>query len=368
MSGHIYRRALRGTTKHRWYAVVDVAPPGQPRRQLTRAFDTRREAQAWADQTAAQRRTRTAGPTVGEYLTAWLAGRAALRPSTAASYRGHIQRYLIPQLGDLPLAELAPEDVERMHHRLLAAGMSPATLHRVHATLSAALNTAAARGQLGASPLAGVQLPRVESREPTVWTLSQAQAFLVAVRGDELEVLWRLALLSGMRRGELLGLRWDDVDLDCWQLRVRTTRITVGATTLEGPPKSRAGRRTVHLDWPTTRLLTRMRADGVPFTGHVFVDHHDQPLRPGWASRRFTQIVAEAGLPRIRFHDLRHTSASLGLACGEPLKAVSARLGHSDIAVTGNLYTQVPDATAARHARRLAEALDRPGDTGQAIA
>jgi integrase len=255
-----------------------------------------------------------------------------------------------------------------MHHRLLAAGMRPATLHRVHATLSTALTTARARGQLGHNPLAGVQLPRVDRPEPSVWTLSQAQAFLAAIRADELEVLWRLALLTGMRRGELLGLRWDDVDLDGWQIRVRTTRITIGATTIEGPPKSRAGRRAIHLDWPTVRLLQRLRAHGVPLSGHVFVDHDGNPLRPGWVSRRFTQLVAAAGLPRIRFHDLRHTSASLGLACGESLKAVSQRLGHSDIATTGNLYLQVPDAAAARHVRRLAEALDRPGDIGQASA
>ena len=108
--------------------------------------------------------------------------------------------------------------------------------------------------------------------QPTIWTLKEAQSFLRAIRGDELEALWRLALVTGMRRGELLGLHWDDVDLDCWQLRVRTTRITVGASTLEGPPKSRAGRRTLHLDWPTVRLLRDLRAEGEPLSGHVFVD------------------------------------------------------------------------------------------------
>jgi integrase len=185
-----------------------------------------------------------------------------------------------------------------------------------------------------------------------------ARAFLWAVRGDELEALWRLALVTGMRRGELLGLSWDDVDLDGWQIRVRSTRVTVGATTLEGPPKSRAGRRTLHLDWPTIRLLKDLRTQGEPLSGHVFVDANAEPLQPGWVSRRFTQLITDAGLPRIRFHDLRHTSATLGLAAGESLKAVSRRLGHSDIAITANTYAQVPDATAARDARRLAAGLD----------
>jgi hypothetical protein len=137
-----------------------------------------------------------------------------------------------------------------------------------------------------------------------------------------------------------------------------TRREAVGATTLEGPPKSRSGRRALHLDWPTVRLLRNLRAQGEPLSGHVFVDTDAEPLLPGWVSRRFTQIVADAGLPRSRFHDLRHTSATLGLAAGESLKAVSRRLGHSDIAITANTYAQVPDATAARDARRLAAGLD----------
>jgi integrase len=369
MAGHIYRRVLRGTNRHRWYAVVDVAPVGQPRKQLTRAFDTRREAQAWADQTAARRRARTGGPTVGEYLTEWLAGRVALRPSTLASYRAHIERHLIPQLGDLPLEEVSPQHVEQLHARLLAGGVTPATLARVHATLSTALTTARARGQLSHDPLAGVQLPRVERPEPTVWTLAQAQVFLAHVRGEPHEALWRLALLTGMRRGELVGLRWDDVDLPGWQLRVRTTRTVVGADTVEGPPKSRAGRRTVHLDWPTVRALHAVREHGESLTGRVFVDLlTGLPLHPAWVSRRFGELVDRAGLPRIRFHDLRHTSATLGLACGESLKAVSVRLGHADIAITGNLYAQVPDPLAARDARRLAAALDEQHDSGAGAA
>jgi len=196
--------------------------------------------------------------------------------------------------------------------------------------------------------------------EPTIWTLDEARTFLQSIRGDELEALWRLALVTGMRRGELLGLSWDDVDLDSWRIRVRTTRISVGATTLEGPPKSQSGRRALHMDWPTVRLLKDVQAEGEPLSGHVFVDANAEPLLPGWVSRRFTQIVTDAGLRRIRFHDLRHTSATLGLAAGESLKAVSRRLGHSDITITANTYAQIPDATSARDARRLATRLDQP--------
>jgi integrase len=222
LSGHVYCRDLRGSNQQRWYAVIDVAPPGAPRKQLTRAFPTRREARAWAAQIAAHRHTRTNGPLVGEYLQSWLAGRAAIRASTATSYRAHIEKHLMPLLGDELLAALRPGHIQRAHHQLLADGMTPATLTRVHATLSAALNTASRQGLLTGNPLAGVELPRVDRMEPTIWTLEEARTFLKAIRGDEFEALWRLALVTGIRRGELLGLAWDDVDQripqGCWSL------------------------------------------------------------------------------------------------------------------------------------------------------
>ncbi len=295
----------------------------------------------------------------GDYLQSWLDGRLALRPSTAASYRSHIDRYLTPLIGSIPLAELQPEDVQRLHHQLLAQGMTPATLARVHATLSAALHTAERRNLLTADPLAGVELPRADHPDQQVWTLRQARTFLAAVRGDALEGLWRLALITGMRRGELLALRWADLDLDRGLLTVRSNRVAVGGTIIEGRPKSRAGRRTLHLDPHTTRTLRHHQntADHNP-TGHVFTGHTGQPLTPWWVSRRFTQLVEQAGLPPIRLHDLRHTSATLGLAHGESLKAVSTRLGHSDITITANTYTAVPDDIAHQDAARLAHRLD----------
>lgn len=352
MTGHLYQRQLRDRV--RWYAVIDTAAPGASRKQTTRSFASKRAAQAWLVQMAAKRQAQRDSPLVEDYLRDWLSGRVALRASTTASYRAHIEHHLIPALGDVTLAQLRPETIQRLHHQLLAQGMTPATLARVHATLSAALNTAHRRGLLLGDPLAGVELPRTQPPDRIVWTLDHARAFLVAVTGDDLEALWRLALLTGMRRGELLGLRWADLDLDAGRLRVVNTRITIGATIVEGPPKTRASHRTLSLDARTTNLL-RDRQDP---SGHVFTDAEGNPLAPGWVSRRFTEICTNAGLPRIRFHDVRHTSATLGLATGESLKAVSTRLGHADISVTANTYLQVPDHIARRDATRLADLLD----------
>jgi integrase len=250
-----------------------------------------------------------------------------------------------------------------MYHGLLADGMTPATLARVHATLSAALNTAIRRGLTG-NPLIGVELPRANRPETVVWTQPQARHFLAVIRGDELEVLWRLALITGMRRGELLALRWADIDLDRGQLRVRANRIALGGNVIEGSPKTRSGRRSLYVDPQSTRLLRQAHASrGCP-DGHVFTSPTGEPLSPSWVSRRFGRIVERAVLPAIRFHDLRHTSATLGLANGESLKAVSQRLGHADINVTARVYTQVPDEAAKRAALRLADVLD-PTQDGQ---
>ena len=169
-----------------------------------------------------------------------------------------------------------------------------------------------------------------------------------------------------MRRGELLGLRWRDIDLDAGTLTVRTTRTLVGDQVVEGPPKSARSRRVLPLDPRTVEVLgrhwkqqTRQALDGVwgPVE-YVFTDPSGQPLHPAWVSRRFAEIVDRLGLPPIRFHDLRHTSASLGLAAGESLKAVSARLGHSSIVVTADTYLTPPDTLARAATCWLAGELD----------
>jgi integrase len=190
------------------------------------------------------------------------------------------------------------------------------------------------------------------------WTPDEAAAFLEQLGDDSTGVLFRLALVTGMRRGEVLGLRWTHVSLAGGFLFVQVSRVAVGGLVIEGPPKSRAGTRTVFLDPHTVSRLSRLKAglegDGRAFDGLLFTDEHGQPLSPWWVSRQFQHLITETGLPRIRFHDLRHTSATLGLASGESLKEVSSRLGHSDIGITANTYADVLPETARASALRRA--------------
>ena len=195
-----------------------------------------------------------------------------------------------------------------------------------------------------------------------VWTAEEAATFLRAVGREELYVLWRLALLTGLRRGELLGLRIRDFDVTSRCLTVRRNRVLVAGRVVTKTPKSKRSVRSVAVDVITADLLKAMIADRSDSDGLLFADKQGAGLNPGWVSRRFQGLVREAGLPVIRFHDLRHTSATLGLAQGESVKEVSARLGHSSVAITGDLYLQVPGSLARKSADGLARLLD-----GQAV-
>ncbi|MFK5645113.1 tyrosine-type recombinase/integrase [Ornithinimicrobium sp. LYQ121] len=366
MQGSIYRRRRADGTWSSWYAVIDQ-PRGTDggRRQSTTSHRTRGEAQAWLAQTAGRSTRPTGGAdlTVGEYLESWLEGKNGLRPSTRLSYRGHLHGYLIPRLGEVRLVDLRAQDVERAYavlsHPSGQGPVSAATLHRVHATLMSALNTAVRRGLLERNPAATVELPRVRRTSLTTWTSSEASRFVEVSRSDRWGLLYRVMLVTGMRRGEAVALRWSDVDLEEGLLRISRQLVAVGPDLVEGPPKSESGRRTLVLD---DRTLTELRLHALTVGAgsalgpedHVFV-RDGQALPPGFVSRHFDRLVASAGLPRIRLHDLRHTSASLGLAAGESLVEVSRRLGHSTIGITADVYTHVDPEVARESSERRAD-------------
>ena len=303
-------------------------------------------------------------PLVAEYLVQWLAGRQVLRPSTRLAYEIHLRRYLIPRLGQIRLRDLTLVDVEAAYRGIRAdAGLEPATVRRIHATLTSALNAAVRRGLLGSNPAQDVELPRTVTPRMQVWTAPQLALFLDFVSQERLAALFTLLAVLGLRRGEAIGLRWTDVDQTRRVLLVEQQIVAVAGLSHVGPPKSARGRRTVALPSRVSRALTAHahrqtgeRAGAGPGwvdTGLVFTTACGEALIPGSVSRCFDRLVAQAALPAIRLHDLRHTSASLGLDAGESLLEVSRRLGHSSIAITADVYSHVPSATAHRSAQRL---------------
>jgi integrase len=311
--------------------------------------------------------------TVGAYFDEWLAGHVpSLKPSTAKSYREVVQWYVKPRIGRVKLVDLNALLIRSLYAELLANGgrrrraeLSPATVAVVHPVLRKALNDAVLWGLLLRSPLLGVKPPRHEPPEMRARSPDEARQFLGAVVDDRLYGLWVLVLATGMRRGELAGLRWGDVDLDAGVLAVRRSRVSVSYLVRESDPKTRSSRRTISLDARMVAVLRAHRrrqledrlAWGAAWTdtGYVFTSEDGLAMHPERITVLFGRLVASAGLPKVRLHDLRHTSASLMLAAGVHPKIVSERLGHSSISITLDLYSHVIPGLQAEAAEKLGE-------------
>lgn len=369
---------LRNGRHGSWYYVVEVpASPGGKRRQQRRGgFANEQDAAEALAAVVARISSGTyneaARLTVSDYLSEWLEAKANLRPSTRKSYRQHIDLYIGPQIGAHRLSALRGAHIERMMRDLREgeASLGVATSRRVFATLRGALNKAVRQGVLATNPCANVELEsEVEHRRPsTVWQPAQARAFLKHVASDRLFAMYQVVITCGLRRGEVIAVRWEDVDLEAGLMLIHRSTVQIGGKIHEGAPKTKRSRRIVPLDSDTIAALRAHRrrqakeqlaagANWANSEGRVFTRSDGTALVPEAVSRNFRALSAAADVPVIRFHDLRHTSASLALAGGVPMRVVSDRLGHSTIAITSDLYTKVYDEVAKDAAERIAKML-----------
>jgi integrase len=376
----------RGST---WTVVVDIGrdPTTRKRRQTSRGgFKTRKDAARWLTQTLGQvDQGGYVTPTrelVGEYLVEWLAAvRSSLRPSTWKSYERLVRRHLIPRIGHVYLHQLGPGHLSALYADLHtdgrldgAGGLSARTVHYLHVILSKALSDAMAEGRLPRN-VAGLKtvrerLPKATGHDMTTWTAAQLTSFLQGLRGDRLEVPILLGATTGMRRGEVLGLRWSDLDLDAGRLAVRQTLTaprdpdTGQHVPIFGEPKTRRGKRSVPLPAQTVAALRAHRKAqaaerllaGPDYTDHglVFAEPDGAPIHPDRFRVRFEHRVTRSGLSRIRFHDLRHTYATLALQAGVHAKVVSEILGHANIGITLDTYSHAIPAMQESAAETVA--------------
>ncbi|MBN1460107.1 MAG: site-specific integrase [Armatimonadetes bacterium] len=288
----------------------------------------------------------------------WLpAIRPTVRPTTFSSYETHVERHIIPKLGSLQLQQITGVQINLLYARLLCEPydqgrlLSPSTVRRVHATLHRALKDAVRWSKIPRNPVDAADPPRAVGfdREMKVWTAKDLKAFLVAERDGDLYPLWLTMGTTGMRRGEALGLTWEDLDLEGGRLSIKKTRIMNGYETLLSTPKTKKGRRMLALDPATTAALKKLRAKqmaqslrrGAPWdeTQPVFATDDGVPYHPERVSKLFAKGAKKAGLPIIRLHDLRHTYATLALVSGIHPKVVSERLGHANIGITLDCYS-----------------------------
>lgn len=340
----------------KWVGVVTVGrkPSGKLDRRWVRG-DTQTEVTDAMTELRKQKKDGTIATstkqTVAEWLQHWLEkiaphdGDKACRATTVANYDKMARLYILPHVGGVKLCKLTHTHIDNLHQALRSDGIGNGTIRIVHNILRRAIAVAIRRGDLAMNPCDRVGRPKRPDREMRALTEAEAGAFLRAASSDRLRALYILAIGTGMRQGELFGLKRADIDLDAGTVTVRRTLVHSKGVFVENPPKSKAGNRRISLTQETVKALRehyeRMNAEGNAWASYVFCTRSGSPLwRSNVFRKSFRPILEAAGLPEIRFHDLRHTSASIMLAKGLNPKVVAQRLGH-DVVTLLKTYAHV---------------------------
>jgi integrase len=385
MQGHIHKRlhtAKNGKQTTRWYVVVDVGMDAAGRRQQKwhGGFGTRKEAEIARAKLVDDLHTGSyVMPdrlTFGEWVRdSWLPmTEGRVKPTTFHSYRRNLEVHVLPAIGTRPLQQLTALMLNALYGRLLVEGrghgpLSAKTVRYIHTIIHKALEDAVDAGLVARNAAARAKPPRPSSRSTRQvgsWDANELALFLASVRGSRLEAVWRLAAMTGMRRGEILGLRWSDVDVAAARISVRNAVVSVAYAVVESTPKSHNAR-VIDLDAATVDLLRghrRRQQEERKEWGEAYEDHNlvvarenGTPIHPHSFSQTFERIVKRAGIRSIRLHDLRHTHATLALKAGVPVKVVSERLGHESPAFTLKQYAHVIPGMQAAAAAVVADLL-----------
>jgi integrase len=353
----------------RWYARVSL-PNGQ---RHGKYFPSQRECREWLKETLAQvddgLTAEGANEMLSTFLERWLVIIAdSLRPSTVRAYTNSVRKYIMPGIGRRRMKDLRPDHIQQLYAKCKRAGAKEGTLKAIHVALHCALNSALRCGALKRNPADVVNKPRVHHREMKTLTLDQVQVLLDATREHELGTLLHLAISTGLRQGELLGLRWSDLDWKTGVLQVQRQLQRVAGQGLQFmEPKTSAGRRSVVLGRELLARLGEHRKRQMEYrliagarwqeSGLIFPSTIGTPMDARDLLRNFKAVLAAAGLPEVRFHDLRHTAATLMLQQGVPFKVVQESLGHARSSLTLDVYSHVVPAMQQDAADRMEAAL-----------
>ena len=307
---------------------------------------------------------------VGEYLERWLVDSVldTVRPTTYERYEQIVRIHVRPALGSVKLKNLTPVHVRGLYREKLEEGLSARTVRYIHVTLHKALKQAVQDGLIPRNATEAVKAPQVRREEMRPLSGDQVKVLLEVARGDRLEALYVLAIHTGLRQSELLGLKWEDVDLESGTLRVRRTLVTAKGGPVLTAPKTKGSRRSVKLTQGAVEALRSHlkhqlqeidRAGSLwRENGLMFASESGEPLdRRYLTSCRYKALLKRAELPMIRFHDLRHTCATLLLSKNVNPKIVSEMLGHASIAITLDTYSHVLPNMRDQAAAAMEEAL-----------
>ncbi len=344
--GSIYKRPDGS-----WRAQVSVGG-----RRLSYSAKTQRECQAWIKETVqkvdAGHSFKGDEKPLAEFLSGWLVSIKSSRQSTTWNlYERIIRDHIVPVLGEIRLGNLRPEQVQSLYDRKIEKGVGLRTVQQTHEVLRCALKQAVKLGMLGRNPVDAATPPKRTHKEMRFYDDAQAQGLMIAAMATEDRhlALYQLAITTGMRQGELLGLKWNDLDWERRSLQVhRQLRKVVGGGYELAAPKTRAGKRTITLGEATVEKLRehlqrqyqerQVAGDRWKDWELIFPSTIGTPMDSVALRKSFKSLIKQAGLLEIRFHDLRHTAASLMLNYGVPVIVVSRRLGHSKPSITLDVY------------------------------
>lgn len=307
--------------------------------------------------------------TVAEFMDHYLdMAKTSLRPKVAIQYSGIVRNHILPAIGEMRLVDLRSEHVDRMYKERLDAGISNRTVRMIHSVLHRAMNKALDMGYLTRNPADGTTPPRLVEKEMSVLTEEEAYQFLITARESRHCALYHLAIKTGMRQGEILGLMWTDINWRTGILQVKRQLQRVdGMGYIFGEPKTKSGRRSIQLGQGTLNALRDhqlaqqqqklIMGDRWQENNLIFPTTRGTPLDLHNLLKDFKEVLRKAGLPDIRFHDLRHTAASIMLQRNVPVFTVSKILGHSKPSVTLDIYGHLIPGALAAAAQAMEEAL-----------
>ena len=311
--------------------------------------------------------------TVSSWMKMWyeVYAEPRIRPNTKAYYANYIENHIIPGIGSIPLAEMTSLDLQRFSKHLLDGGrvdrveakkkpkgLAPKTVRNIHQMIGSAYNLAMEQRLVTKNPTQGCALPKVEHKEMKTLTADQLSAFFQEARDSGVYELYYLDLATGLRRGELLGLKWTDVDFQHGALKIQRAISRQNGKVVEAPLKTKNAYRTLPLSADAISVL-KMQKCKVGNSEWVFPSPTGGPVSPDSVLHMLQRVLKRAGLPRIRFHDLRHTFATMALQNGVDVKTVSSMLGHYSAGFTLDTYAHVTTDAQLKAAQTMGNILSR---------
>ena len=309
--------------------------------------------------------------TVTMWMNEWFENVAKIkvRPSSHQTYRGYIDHHITPNIGDLPLEKLTTMDLQKLYRKLLnkgrvdrveakqqPKGLSAKTVRNINQVISSAMDFAVAQKIIPENPCKAVVLPKVEHKEMQTIPAEQLQAFLQETKTTGVYEMYYIEQATGLRRGELLGLKWTDIDWENGIIKVRRQIARVDGQIVEAPLKTKNSYRTVTISQQAIEVLKQQKEKNND--EYVFPSPNGGPISPDSVNTMLKRVLERAGIPKVRFHDLRHTFATIALQNGVDIKTVSGMLGHFSAGFTLDTYAHVTTAAQKEAADTMGNVLN----------